>query len=143
MRKFKAKTTYEVVLEQNMDQKTFKISLFLLRLWKIKLPVDDVIASWGKPIVSICRCCDQPQQETFSHFLTHQVTIDIRGTFTRAEGILKPFIQVNQTVVEWWKVDCGVKLKPLFQATPASSGKGGIKLSMVYDKTKSHAGDKS
>lgn len=95
-----------------------KISFFLWRLWKFKLPVDEVLARCGFDIVSICRCCLQPQQETI-HIYYLQATLlpvfgDILLLFTTATGVQGPVVQVQQAVVQWWNTMCATKLKPIF-----------------------------
>ncbi|XP_060183039.1 uncharacterized protein LOC132612993 [Lycium barbarum] len=74
----------------------------------------------GISIVSICKCCAQPRQETMNHmFVTGQYAADIWKMFSAAVGVQGPFIQVNKTINKWWDTKCSSKLKPLYQADPA------------------------
>ncbi|XP_059306329.1 uncharacterized protein LOC132057744 [Lycium ferocissimum] len=75
----------------------FKIVVFLWRVWKQKLPVDDILAKMGISIVSIY----------------------IWKMFSAAAGVQGPFIQVNQAINKRWDIKCSSKLKPLYQAAPA------------------------
>lgn len=98
----------------------FKISFSLWRLWKKKLPVDEIVAKSSIAMVSRSRCCTYPQQKTIKHlFLTGQFVKDIWTHFTAAAGVLGPFLQVNHVVSKWWETACFPKLRPLYQAAPA------------------------
>ncbi|KAK4721460.1 hypothetical protein R3W88_011693 [Solanum pinnatisectum] len=49
----------------------FKQSFLLWRMWKFRVPVDEVVQSMGINLVSRCWYCIQPKSETVSHlFLT-------------------------------------------------------------------------
>lgn len=45
----------------------FKISFFLWRLGKAKIPIDEVLTRMGISLVSRCVCCSSPKQETMEH----------------------------------------------------------------------------
>ncbi|XP_059290876.1 uncharacterized protein LOC132044416 [Lycium ferocissimum] len=63
----------------------FKISFFLWRLWKFKLPTDDILQRMRIPIVSRCYCCVNPQQETIQHlFLTGSFASEVWKVFKNA-----------------------------------------------------------
>ncbi|XP_060195106.1 uncharacterized protein LOC132624327 [Lycium barbarum] len=84
----------------------FKIAFILWRVWKQKLPMDDVLARMGISIVSICRYCSQPQQETLEHiFLAEDYATTVWKVFTDAADIQGPFVQAAPTIRLWqlWK----------------------------------------
>ncbi|XP_060195246.1 uncharacterized protein LOC132624493 [Lycium barbarum] len=82
----------------------FKISFFLWRLWKAKLPIDEVLAKTGTSVVSRCLCCPSPQLESMDHlFLTGIFATRVWKYYTDATVIQGPFIQVKQAVHKWWE----------------------------------------
>ncbi|XP_060182325.1 uncharacterized protein LOC132611987 [Lycium barbarum] len=99
----------------------FKISFFLWRLWKFKIPVDDVLKRMNISIVSRCRCCLNPhQEETVQHlFLTGEFAAEIWQYYNAAVGIIMPRIQIHQTIVQWWYMQGPTKLNLVMQAAPA------------------------
>lgn len=36
----------------------FNVSFLIWRLWKFKLPFDDVLTRFGRNITTMCKCCD-------------------------------------------------------------------------------------
>ncbi|XP_059315804.1 uncharacterized protein LOC132066519 [Lycium ferocissimum] len=99
----------------------FKISFFLWRMWKAKIPVDDVLKRMNISIVSRCRCCLNSQsEETMQHlFLTGNCAAEVWQYYTTAAGIIDPLIQLHQAVVKWWNMKCAIKLKQDFEAMPS------------------------
>lgn len=52
-----------------------KISFFLWKVLKRRVPIDDVLRNMGNPIVSKCGCCDIGCIETLNHlFLTTPIS---------------------------------------------------------------------
>ncbi|XP_019248489.1 PREDICTED: uncharacterized protein LOC109227749 [Nicotiana attenuata] len=45
----------------------FKISFFMWKVWKAKLPLDDFMRRLGYFMPSKCWCCSQPKEETLQH----------------------------------------------------------------------------
>ncbi|XP_060211916.1 uncharacterized protein LOC132639487 [Lycium barbarum] len=99
----------------------FKISFFFWRLWKFKLPVDDVLKRMNISIVSRCRCClNSQQEETIQHlFLTGDFAADIWQHYNAAVGIVVPRIQIHQIIIQWWYMQGPTNLKAVMQAAPA------------------------
>ncbi|XP_060183463.1 uncharacterized protein LOC132613456 [Lycium barbarum] len=99
----------------------FKISFFLWRLWKFKLPVDDVLKRINISIVSRCRCCLNSQQEEIIQylFLIGEFAAEIWQHYNAAVGIVVPRIQIHQKIVQWWYMQAPTKLKAVMQAAPA------------------------
>ncbi|XP_060202120.1 uncharacterized protein LOC132630567 [Lycium barbarum] len=59
------------------------------------------------------------QRKDHNWFLQQIWTKGIWKTFSDAIGMCGLFVQVKQAVKKWWDAKCSVKLKPLYQATPA------------------------
>ncbi|XP_060202667.1 uncharacterized protein LOC132631084 [Lycium barbarum] len=51
-----------------------KISFFMWRFWKFKLPLDDKLKKWGHQFPSRCYCCQHPKVEDTSHVFLHSPT---------------------------------------------------------------------
>ncbi|XP_070054786.1 uncharacterized protein [Nicotiana tomentosiformis] len=74
----------------------FNISVFLWRLWRVKLATDDMCKRQGYIYMSRCWCCQNPQEESFDHqFLIGITTTRVWRTFIGATGITVPLIQVT------------------------------------------------
>ncbi|XP_019234078.1 PREDICTED: uncharacterized protein LOC109214596 [Nicotiana attenuata] len=98
----------------------FKISFFLWRVWKGKVPIDNLWRRGGYVVVSKCWCCLPPQEDSYQHlFLTSDTATKVWRNFTQATGLVINLVQVYQVIREWWNAKCCPKLKPLFQAAPA------------------------
>lgn len=66
----------------------FKISFFMWRLWKAKLPLDDYIRRTGYFQTSKCWCCTNSSEETLAHiFLTSPTTMFVWKYFCGPIGI--------------------------------------------------------
>ncbi|XP_019241256.1 PREDICTED: uncharacterized protein LOC109221250 [Nicotiana attenuata] len=98
----------------------FKISFFFWRVWRGKVPTDDIWRRGGHMVVSRCWCCSSPKEDSFQHlFLTSETAIKVWKTFIQAAGLVINLIEVHQVVRAWWSAKCCPKLKPLYQAVPA------------------------
>lgn len=98
----------------------FKISLFLLRLWRGKVPTDDLWRRSGDQIVSKCWCCFPPQEETLQYiFLTSTTASQVWKYFLQTDGIVDNMLYIHRVIRAWWNSSCYSKRKPLFQTAPA------------------------
>ncbi|XP_070034564.1 uncharacterized protein [Nicotiana tomentosiformis] len=98
----------------------FKIFFFLWRLWKMKIPTDDLWRRNGYIIVSKCWCCSPPKEDSYQYLFLKSETVNrVWKSFLQLAGIIINMVQVHQVVRAWWSEPCCPKLKPLFQATPA------------------------
>lgn len=98
----------------------FKIYFCLWRIWKNKIPIDEVVARCGIVIASRYGCCTHPQEKTVEYlFLKRDFAKKIWERYSAASGIQGPFVQIKQTVVKWWKFECNSKLKTLVKVVPA------------------------
>ncbi|XP_060183099.1 uncharacterized protein LOC132613057 [Lycium barbarum] len=92
-------TASEIYKQMWIKGVPFKTSFFLWRLWKFKIPVDEVLAIIGINVVSRCCCCRNSQQETIDHLF-------LNG-------------EVKQAVQIWWNAHYHYKLKAIFKAAPS------------------------
>ncbi|XP_070045297.1 uncharacterized protein [Nicotiana tomentosiformis] len=98
----------------------FKISFFLWRLWKRKIPTDDLWRRNGYIIVSKCWCFFPPNKELFQHLFLRNETMDrVWKHFLQPAGIIINMVHVHQVIRAWWNEPYCQKLKPLFQEAPA------------------------
>ncbi|XP_060182743.1 uncharacterized protein LOC132612645 [Lycium barbarum] len=68
-----------------------------------KVPIDEVVASIGIPLVSKCCCCHNAQMETMNHlFLCGDLAT-----------------KVKHAIRSWWEAKCHFKMKSIFKAVPA------------------------
>lgn len=97
----------------------FKISFFLYRLWRGKIPTNDLWKRRGYVIVSKCWCCVPTQEETFQHlFLASSTAAKVWKVFLQVAGIVISMVQVHQVIRSWWNAKFYSKLKTVFQAAP-------------------------
>ncbi|XP_075098971.1 uncharacterized protein LOC107793393 [Nicotiana tabacum] len=97
----------------------FKIRFFLWRLWRGKIPTDDLWRRDGYHMASKCWCCFPPHEETLNHiFLTNSTVSRVWKVFLHAAKIMVNLIQLHQVIRAWWNAECYPKLRPLYQATP-------------------------
>ncbi|XP_060183756.1 uncharacterized protein LOC132613647 [Lycium barbarum] len=91
------------------------------RIWKLRLPLDDILKRIKIAIVSRCYCCDNPQhEETVQHlFLIGNLATSVRLYYTSVVGGIGPMVKLHQTVWKWWDFNCSPKLKPNKQVASA------------------------
>ncbi|XP_070044606.1 uncharacterized protein [Nicotiana tomentosiformis] len=95
-------------------------TFFLWRLWKGKVPTDDLWIRGGYMVVSKYWCFLEPQEDSFQHlFLTCDTATRVWKTFLQSANLVLNLVQVHQVIRAWWNAKCYPKLKPLFQAAPA------------------------
>lgn len=51
-----------------------KISFFMWKLWKAKVPLDDTLRRWGIQFPSRCYCCEDPKTENRAHVFLQSST---------------------------------------------------------------------
>ncbi|KAH0671252.1 hypothetical protein KY285_023647 [Solanum tuberosum] len=98
----------------------YKICFLLWRLWKYKIPMDEVLKTLKINLVSRCRCCEKAQEETMVHlFINGEFARSIWKYYANAIGLQGPFIQVHQAIKKWWDIRHCAKLTLILQAVPA------------------------
>ncbi|XP_060200889.1 uncharacterized protein LOC132629179 [Lycium barbarum] len=97
----------------------FKIAFLMWRVWHFKVPLDDVIQSWGYHMPSMCSCCAAPKEETVPHiFLRCEIAQRTWSYFCAATGINISGMHLHQVIVKWWTADVLPRMKPIFYAIP-------------------------
>ncbi|XP_075086240.1 uncharacterized protein LOC142168960 [Nicotiana tabacum] len=98
----------------------FKISFFMWRLWKAKLPLDEWFLRLGYFITSRCCCCMNPKQETLSHvFLTSPAARYVWNYYGAHAGIRTNGKKLMQVINEWWSKPVNTSLKAIYQVMPS------------------------
>lgn len=98
----------------------FKIALFMWKVWKGKLPLDDYFRRLGYFMPSRCWCCINPEEETMSHvFFRSYAAHSVWYYFLSNVGIAMEGLSLQQAVVKCWTIQVILGLKPIFQALPS------------------------
>ncbi|XP_055823945.1 uncharacterized protein LOC129892399 [Solanum dulcamara] len=98
----------------------FKISFFLWRCWKCKIPTDDVLKKINFNLRSKCWCCINPSEDTMHHlFLASNTAKRTWSFFCKAAGISMEGVQLQQLIVNWWKAPVTNRLKQVYAAVPS------------------------
>ncbi|XP_070021428.1 uncharacterized protein [Nicotiana sylvestris] len=97
----------------------FKISFFLWKVWKAKLPLDDWMRRLGYFMPSKCWCCAQ-EQETLMHlFFTSFAATRVWTYFLTYSGFSMEGLTLHQAIVKCWTTKVVHRLQPILQALPA------------------------
>ncbi|XP_060211804.1 uncharacterized protein LOC132639369 [Lycium barbarum] len=98
----------------------FKISFFMWRCWKFKVPLDDVLKRMNINLASRCWCCSNPKEETIQHLFARSFSANRTWSFfSSLAGINIEGLQLQQIIVKWWQQPVNNRLKPVFYAMPA------------------------
>ncbi|XP_019231693.1 PREDICTED: uncharacterized protein LOC109212501 [Nicotiana attenuata] len=98
----------------------FKISFFMWKLWKGKLPLDDTMRRMGYFMPSKCRCCVFPKEGTVSHVFYRSYTASrVWSYFFSHAGMSLEGLSLHQAIVKCWTVLVIPRLKPIFLALPS------------------------
>ncbi|XP_070004753.1 uncharacterized protein [Nicotiana sylvestris] len=98
----------------------FKISFFLWKLWKAKLPLDDFLRKLGYSMPSKYWCCANPKEESLLHlFFTSNAARSVWTYFLRRARIALDWLSLHQAITKCWTTPVVPRLKPVLQALPA------------------------
>ncbi|XP_019240115.1 PREDICTED: uncharacterized protein LOC109220106 [Nicotiana attenuata] len=98
----------------------FKISFFIWKVWKAKLPLDDFMRRIGYFMPSKCWCCADPKEESLVHlFYTSNAAKIVWSYFLRRAGIVVEGISLQQAITKCWMALVIDRVKPIMQALPA------------------------
>nr|XP_009777125.1 PREDICTED: uncharacterized protein LOC104226764 [Nicotiana sylvestris] len=98
----------------------FKISFFMWKVWKAKLPLDDFLRKLGYSMPSKCWCYADPKEESLLHlFFTSNAARSVRSYFLRRAGISLDGLSLHQAITKCWTAPVVPRLKPVLQALPA------------------------
>ncbi|XP_060190754.1 uncharacterized protein LOC132620045 [Lycium barbarum] len=98
----------------------FKIAFLMWRVWHFKVPLDDVVKSWGYHMPSRYSCCVEPKEETVPHIFLRSATAQATWTyFCAADGINVDGMHLHQVIMQWWTADVPCRLQNIFYAIPS------------------------
>ncbi|XP_049388499.1 uncharacterized protein LOC125852859 [Solanum stenotomum] len=98
----------------------FKISFFLWRVWRKRIPTDDVIKKMKVYMASKCYCCNVGEEETIQHiFLTALIAQKLWNHFASCAGINIEGLHLQQLITTWWDWPAKPKLQQILKAMPA------------------------
>uniref|UniRef100_M1BXK5 RNase H family protein n=1 Tax=Solanum tuberosum TaxID=4113 RepID=M1BXK5_SOLTU len=98
----------------------FKISFFLWRVWRKRIPTDDVLKKMKINMVSKCYCCNVGEEETIQHlFLTAPIAQQLWNHFASCAGINIEGLHLQQLITTWWDWPAKHKVKQMLNAMPA------------------------
>ncbi|XP_031095329.1 uncharacterized protein LOC115999629 [Ipomoea triloba] len=81
----------------------WKISFLAWRVFKRKVPMDDVLVRFGYSLVSKCNCCIAPALCTLQHvFCAGEVATEVWGYFAATLGIKIQIRSLAQVCYSWW-----------------------------------------
>nr|XP_016475204.1 PREDICTED: uncharacterized protein LOC107796895 [Nicotiana tabacum] len=115
-RRVNPKLAYKMIWVKGLP---FKISLFLWKVWKAKLSLDDILRKIGYSIPSKCWCCADPKEESLVHlFFTSNAARSVWSYFLRRAGIALDRLSLHQAITKCWTTLVVPILKQVLQALP-------------------------
>nr|XP_016435601.1 PREDICTED: uncharacterized protein LOC107761829 [Nicotiana tabacum] len=91
----------------------FKISFFLWKVWKAKLPLDDFLCKLGYSMPSKCWRCADPKEESLLHlFFTSNAARSVWTYFLRRARIALDGLSLHQAITKCWTGPVVPRLKP-------------------------------
>ncbi|XP_059290521.1 uncharacterized protein LOC132044056 [Lycium ferocissimum] len=97
-----------------------KISFFMWRFWKFKLPLDDKLKRWGHQFPSRCFCCQNPDTEDIAHVFLHAPDSQVIWKhFCGPVGIDIQNLHITQVINKWWDLSVQPELRYIYKAVPA------------------------
>ncbi|XP_059310907.1 uncharacterized protein LOC132062339 [Lycium ferocissimum] len=130
------KGDFTASLHGSISEAKEKKGMFTRRygVWHFKVPLGDVLRSWGYHMPSMCSCCASPKEETVHHiFLRCETAQRTWSYFSAAGGINIAGMHLHQLIVKWWTTDVLPRMKPIFYAIPSI---------IVWELWKKRNGDK-
>lgn len=98
----------------------FKISFFMWKVLKNKLPLDDFLKRLECLMASRCWCCANAREETMHHlFVTSYAAKKVWSYFLNNAGIGVEGITFHQAVTKCWSANVIPRSQPIMQALPS------------------------
>lgn len=98
----------------------YKISFILWRLFKRRVPTNNVLKLIGNPIASRYICCNMGVEETTYHlFLTTSIVQKLRRYFVTCAGIKADGRNILNTLGQWLDHTAELRVNGIFNAIPA------------------------
>ncbi|XP_060211852.1 uncharacterized protein LOC132639424 [Lycium barbarum] len=113
----------------------YKIAFTMWRVWHFKVPLDEVIRSWGYNLSSKCLYCTaESKEETIAHiFMRCQTAQRTWSYFSSAAGFDITGIHSQQVMLKWWGVDVKPRMQAIYNIVPSI---------IVWELWKKRNGDK-
>ncbi|XP_060190742.1 uncharacterized protein LOC132620026 [Lycium barbarum] len=129
-REFSVKSAWEYLRSRGEKKKVykkiwvkgfpFKIAFLMWRVWHFKIPLDEVVKSWGYHMPSRCFCCVEPKEENVPHIFLRSTTAQATWKyFCAADGINVDGMHLHQLIMQWWTADVPSRLQNIFYAIPS------------------------
>ena len=84
-------------------QVPLKISFFMLRLFRCRMPLDDVLTKFQFHMLSKCFCCVDSQAKTVKHlFLQGELAMAVWKFFGSPSGIRYAGDHLHVVLANWW-----------------------------------------
>ncbi|XP_075080159.1 uncharacterized protein LOC142165521 [Nicotiana tabacum] len=116
-RRDEPRTAYRMIWVKGLP---FKISFFMWKVWKAKLPLDDFLKRIGYCMPSKCWCCIQPDEESLQHlFFKSETAKTTWKYFLSRAGIDVEGLTMHQAITKCWTANVCLRLKPIMQALPS------------------------
>ncbi|XP_075097373.1 uncharacterized protein LOC142174882 [Nicotiana tabacum] len=116
-RRDEPRTTYRMIWVKGLP---FKITFFMWKVWKAKLPLDDFLKRVGYCMPSKCWCCVQPDEESLQRLFFRSETAKTTWKyFLSRAGIAVEGLTLHQAITKCWTANVCLKLKPVKQALPS------------------------
>ncbi|XP_019229533.1 PREDICTED: uncharacterized protein LOC109210559 [Nicotiana attenuata] len=111
------RTAYQKIWVRGLP---FKISFFMWKLWKAKLPLDDFMKRLGYSMPSKCWCCASPKEDSLIHlFFSSRAAEAVWKYFLQRSGIAVQGLTLHQAIIKCWIAPVVQRLKPIMQALPS------------------------
>nr|GMD72380.1 uncharacterized protein LOC109173561 [Ipomoea batatas] len=86
----------------------WKMSFMAWRVFRNKVPTDDVLSRFGFNVVSRCFCCNDPKQCTLQRvFCTGDVAREVWTYFGQTLGVRLHMYGIRQVRYDWWGRESG------------------------------------
>ncbi|XP_019166699.1 PREDICTED: uncharacterized protein LOC109162453 [Ipomoea nil] len=81
----------------------WKMAFLSWRVFKRKIPMDDVLIRFGFNVVSRCSCCSSPTLSSLQHvFCRGEIAREVWGYFAKSLGINLQIRYLEQVCYSWW-----------------------------------------
>ncbi|XP_019178346.1 PREDICTED: uncharacterized protein LOC109173561 [Ipomoea nil] len=90
----------------------WKMAFLAWRVFKRKVPLDDILTRFGYNIVSACCCCQRPKSCTLQHvFCTGEAARAVWSFFANSLGMSLQVRSLQHICYQWWKRRRGNRLE--------------------------------
>lgn len=98
----------------------FKMTFFMWKLWKLKVPVHEKNMRWGYQGPFRCWCCSNPSQEIMVHVFLHSEVANMTWSyFFYVAGINIQNLTLREVIMSWWGANVRQGNKAYYQELPS------------------------